>query len=124
MRRSSSLLNSSRFACLTGVVHATGSHRQPDQAGGFISREVAQAEVDARKRPGQVTIVDSRAAIADQQALARAYTEAWGYAGWQGWLAQDPARSVSPYLSRNRFVKRGPPVEVVGLGVGRGGVGE
>jgi hypothetical protein len=67
----------------------------------FVAQEVAQAEVSVRRRPGQVTIVDGRAAMAEQRTLARAYSEAWDYATRQGWLAQDPARPGFSFLTRS-----------------------
>jgi hypothetical protein len=67
---------------------------------GFINTEVTQTEAARRRRPGIPTVTRSEEALALHPQLARAYAEAWDLCLARGWLAEEPQRPHSVFVTR------------------------
>lgn len=65
----------------------------------FVNREVTEYEGRRRHVDNLTTVTTSDEALVRHPALARAYGEAWDLAVARGWLADDPQRPGSVYVT-------------------------
>jgi hypothetical protein len=69
----------------------------------FVNGEVTRYVSERRRVDGAMTATHSDEALAAEPELARAWSEAWGLAVREGWVADDPARGGCLYVtSRGR----------------------